>query len=172
MIKDFKYTDQELELLNKQNERRIKSWERSFSRKGEDYRKNEFWIEEHGSDFRQKEYRIFDHNNILLNRYFSENWNEEYFGKCVSVYDGKQRRFTGGWNDDETTIHLTHNVWWGENHKTMKIDKKLQICKETFPIENDYGFEITHHYIKRVGVYLQVDHQIYLGENSIEDIYN
>lgn len=135
----MKYSTEEKLELEKTMSDKEKMWVQSY---GYDYKNNPNWVSHMEDEKRCDEW------NRIVELYISDNWNEKYFGEHSKSY-GR------GMFDGEYMV--SQDIYFDEKYIRLRKDKKTEILKDTFKIENDLGLRIEHCWNKYGGSYVRID---------------
>lgn len=135
----MKYSlEERTEMLNKMSKEE-QDWVSFY---GWNYKENQSWIEDMKSKKLGKEW------DRIIRLYLSDNFNEKYFEEVPYSYG------TIGTGDK---VLVRKDIYFKEKYIRLRKDKKTEIMKDTFKIENDLGLRIEHCWSKYGGSYVRIE---------------
>ena len=135
----MKYSLEERREMLKKMSKEEQHW---ISFYGWNYKENINWTRDMESKKLRKEW------DRIIRLYLSDNFNEKYFGE--------HRNSMGrGWVDDKNVVF--QEILFEEKYRRLRKDKKEEILKDTFKIENDLGLRIEHCWNKFGGSYVRIE---------------
>ena len=135
----MKYSlEERREMLNKMSEEE-QYWVSFY---GWNYKENQNWTKDMKRKKRWNEWKR------IVDLYISDNWNEKYFGEHRNSMGTE-------WLGDRNVVYK--EILFEEKYIRLRKDKKEEIMKDTFKIENDLGLRIEHCWNKFGGSYVRIE---------------